>query len=98
MHLSRSVSRSVPVALVPALLLFGFVPATSAVETWTSLAPVPSVGGGVEGARGGARPPDPPRPLHARHRHVDGPRAHAHCARGPRGGAGGGCHLCDRRA
>ena len=53
MHLSRSVSRSVPVALVPALLLFGFVPATSAVETWTSLAPVPSVGSGVEGMQVG---------------------------------------------
>src|SRR3990170_751315 len=53
MHLRRSVFRFIPVALVPALLLFGFAPATSAEGAWTSLAPVPSEGSGVEGMQVG---------------------------------------------
>ena len=46
-------SRLIPVALGTALLLIGFVPDASAQGTWTSLAPVPSVGSGVEGMQVG---------------------------------------------
>jgi len=53
MRRSGFLSRFVPVVPASALLLFGFMPTASAQGTWTSLAPVPSVGSGVEGMQVG---------------------------------------------
>lgn len=53
MRRSGFLSRFVPVVPASALLLFSFMPTASAQGTWTSLAPVPSVGSGVEGMQVG---------------------------------------------